>query len=333
MSSNRPTLADVAREAGVSLMTVSRVVNCKEGVGQKQRQRIEAIIERMGYRPSGIARSLITQRTNAIGLIVPDISNPFFPDVAHGVEQLAFEQGYSLLLCNTEEDSQRELSVLELLFEKQVDGLILCSSRLETHELKAALPKQTASVLVNHPFEPEKVSPLVGAVLLDDFVGGRKLAAHLLARGHQKIGFLSGPAHSFSGRTRLAGAHEIFFDDALIQSNCAPTVAGGEQAARKLLNAHPQITALMCFNDLVAVGALQAAAELDRSVPNDLAVTGYDDIQLAALVTPSLTTCRVPREELGRCAAQQLFEYLADSSQEPQVSTISAKMLIRASAP
>jgi LacI family transcriptional regulator len=329
MSKTRPTIIDIAQEAGVSLMTVSRVINHKRGVGPQQRQRIEEIIERLNYRPSAAARALVTRRSGAIGLVVPDISNPFFPDIALGVEQIAFELGYSLLLCNTEEDARHERGVLELLLEKEVDGIILCSSRLETNDLRAVLAQNTTAVLVNRPIELDGASPIVGTVLMDETLGGQLLANHLRSRGHQSIGYLAGPPASFSGRARLAGMSAALNVE-MPHVACMPTVEGGYQTALEWLRRQPELTALVCFNDLVAVGALQAAAQLGRRVPHDLAITGYDDIYLASLVTPAITTCRVPRSALGREAARMLFNHLS-GNQHPQEVVLQPELVVRAS--
>jgi LacI family transcriptional regulator len=335
---NRVTLADVARIAGVSLMTVSRVVNHKEGVGQETRQRIEAIIEKLGYHPSGIARSLVTQRTGTIGLVVPDISNPFFSDVARGVEQIAFEQGYSVLLCNTEEDPHRELDVLHLLGEKWVDGIVLCSSRLEAGALSTILAQYPAAVLVNRQIDSEIEALPVGSVILDDETGGQIATRHLLDRGHRAVGCLAGPPNSFSGQKRVQGYQAALMAAGLsfnpdLNRTCSPSVAGGFQVGNELLTTHPEITALFCFNDLVAVGVLQACAQLGRRVPDDLAVVGYDDILIASLVTPSLTTCRVPREELGRLATQWLLSRLSGGEAGYEIKVLQPQLVIRASAP
>ena len=150
---NRITMADVAREAGVSLMTVSRVINNKSQVSAATRQRVLSIVEQLGYRPSGIARGLATRRTGTLGLVVPDVANPFFADVARGVEHQAYAEGYNVFLCNTAEDPEREVAVLQLLEEKRVDGVMLCSSRLEDEDLRALLGRHPAVVLVNRQLE------------------------------------------------------------------------------------------------------------------------------------------------------------------------------------
>jgi LacI family transcriptional regulator len=342
MPPSRTTIADVARRAGVSMMTVSRVVNDKDGVSPATRLRVRHIITELGYRPSSIARGLATHRTGTLGLVVPDVANPFFSDVVHGAEQIAYQQGYSLLLCNTEEDPQRELDVLQLLEEKRVDGIVLCSSRLAPDPLRQALAHYPAAVLVNQQLMPTVGTSIVGAVLLDDEMGGKIAASHLTHRGHRFIGYLSGPVNSFSGQRRGRG-YLSALASAGIETQpgwtrpCRPTVEGGLQASRLLLNQHPDITALFCFNDLVAVGALQTANVLGRRVPEDLAVIGYDDIQLAALVTPALTTCRVDREALGGHAATLLLEHLTPSPgsgiYNSETVTLQPMLILRASAP
>ena len=342
MPPSRTTIADVARRAGVSIMTVSRVVNDKDGVSPATRQRIRIIITESGYRPSGIARGLATQRTGTLGLVVPDVANPFFSDVVRGAEQIAYQQGYSLLLCNTEEDPQRELDVLQLLEEKRVDGIVVCSSRLAPELLRRSLLPYPAAVLVNQQVMPAEGTSIVGAVLLDDEMGGQIATSHLIRRGHRLIGYLSGPAASFSGQRRGRGYRSALMAAGIEPQpgwtlSCRPTVEGGLQASRLLLNQHPEITALLCFNDLVAVGALQTAVVLGRRVPEDLAVVGYDDIHLAALVTPALTTCRVDREALGGCATNLLLQHLSPSPGSDSLGcetiTLKPDLIVRASAP
>jgi LacI family transcriptional regulator len=331
---NRVTMADVAREAGVSSMTVSRVINNKGEVSPVTRQRVQEIIERLGYRPSGIARGLATQRTGTLGLVVPDVANPFFSDVARGVEHVAYAEGYNTFLCNTEEDPHRELAVLKSLEEKRVDGLVLCSSRLDDGELRAVVARHPTVVLVNRRLEGDRVR----SVLVDDETGGRLATQHLLQAGHRAVGFLAGPPVSHSGRQRAEGyraalaAVGLPYNPAWVR-HCYPVVEGGQEAARELLTAHSELTALVCYNDLVAVGALQACADLGRQVPGDVAVVGYDDIPLSALVTPPLTTCRVPRYELGVQAVRLLLDQIDGCPDECDEIVLRPELTVRASAP
>jgi len=338
---SRVTMADVAREAGVSLMTVSRVINNKGEVSPATRQRVLEIIERLGYRPSSIARGLATRRTHTLGLVIPDVGNPFFSDVARGAEQVAYAQSYNVFLCNTDEDPQRELAVLQSLDEKRVDGVVLCSSRLDDHDLRAVLDRHAAVVLVNRRAEPADEGSEennVGVVMLDDVIGGRMATRHLIDSGHRAIGFLAGPPTSRSGRHRAEGYRVALTAagqpcDPAWTLPCSADVDGGYRAARDLLTAHPELTALFCYNDLVAVGALQACGGLGRRVPDDVAVVGFDDIPLAALVTPPLTTCRVLRYELGMQAMRLLIDQINGHSRAWSEIVLRPELIVRASAP
>jgi LacI family transcriptional regulator len=321
---DRVTMADVARDVGVSMMTVSRVVNEKGDVSPETRQRVLSAIERLGYRPSSIARGLATRHTGTLGLVVPDVANPFFAEVARGVEHVAYANGYNVFLCNTDEDSERELDVLGSLEEKRVDGIVLCSSRLEPADLALVVTSHPAVVLVNRRLDG--ADHPVHAVLIDDELGGRIAAQHLLGRGHRAIGFLSGPPGSQSGRGRLAGYRSALLESGISYEagwvrGCAPVADAGREVAMALLTLRPELTALLCYNDLVAVGVLRAAAELGRQVPDDLAVVGFDDIPLAALITPRLTTCRVARHELGVRAVRLLLRQISVDGERPGRST------------
>jgi LacI family transcriptional regulator len=331
------TVADIARKAGVSIMTVSRVINQKGDVSPETRRRVQQIIDRLDYRPSGIARSLVTRHSGTIGLVIPDVSNPFFADVALGAEHVAYAEGYNVYLCNTEEDPQRELSVVSSLEEKRVDGLVLFS-RLDSRRLTSLVERQTAVVLINRQTPKKNTAPAIGSVRLNDVLGGRLVVRHLLERGHRAIGFLAGPSTSHSGRNRQKGYRETLAQagvaaDAAWERHCPPTVEGGQTAARALLLSHPELTAMFCFNDLVAVGALHACVALGRKVPRDLAIAGFDDIPLAALVTPPLTTCLAPRYELGAEAVRLLLNRIRGSEKSPKEVILQPQLVIRASAP
>lgn len=332
MSRRRVTISDVAKLAGVSYQTVSRVVNNKPDVSESTRKRIQKIIKETGYRPSQIARSLVTARTATIGLVVPDISNPFFSAVARGVEQLAYSQGYSILLCNTGEDVTRELDVLHTLHERYVDGVIVCGLRQEDALLQEALANFKAAVLVNRRLQGEPVP----AVLVDDELGGYLNTQHLIQMGHTAIGFLAGPAASYSGTQRRLGYSRALADAGIPLRErwityFTPTVADGETAAEVMLSANPELTALICHNDLMAVGALRYCASSLRRVPEDIAIIGFDDIMLATLVSPPLSTCHVPRVEVGRIAVSMLIEQINDQADPSVEIVIQPHLVIRAS--
>ena len=335
---SKATIADVARAANVSSMTVSRVVNNKGATSPATRRRVEAAIAAVGYRPNRLARALIQRKTQTLGLVVPDIANPFFADIVRGAEDEAWERGYTLLLGSTVEQAERERRFLAGLEERHVDGLLLCSSRLPDAQLADFIAAQPATLLVN------RVLPGSGALTLqtDDADGARQAVTHLLSRGYRRIGLLAGPEGSQSGRLRLQGYRETLEGAGLeVKSSyirsCTPDERGGYEVGLALLHAAPELEALFCYNDLVALGVLQACRELGRAVPNDLALVGCDDIRLASLVHPALTTLRIDRVKLGRLAVQKVLgrlERVSDVSENPpEITTLKPELVVRSSAP
>jgi LacI family transcriptional regulator len=315
-------------------MTVSRVINNKGEISETTRKRVQETIDQLGYRPSSIARGLVTDRTGTVGLVVIDNANPFFSEVARGVEDVAYAEGYNVFLCNTEEDIAREIAVLQSLEEKRVDGVILCSSRLDDDDLKAALRHYSAVVLVNRTAPVEQF----GTIVLDDEKGAQIATEHLIQSGHRAIGFLAGPRRSRSGQMRVKGYRTTLEACGLTYNaewvrQCLPVVESGQEIAQALLNDHPELTAMICHNDLTAVGALQACTDAGRRVPDDVAVVGFDNIPLAAWVTPPLTTCDFPKYQLGSQAMQMLLARINDCSQGCENIVVQPELIVRASAP
>jgi LacI family transcriptional regulator len=304
----RVTLQDVAREAGVSPMTVSRVINNTGRISDETRKYIREVVNRMGYRPSRVARSLVTNKTFLIGLIVPDITNTFFSEIVHGVEDIAWEKGYSVLLANTSENPPREEAVLRQLQEAIVDGVIVCSSRLPDDELIELIRPYQAVVTINRPV-PQR---LASQVRIDpDAMPRWARAAHfLMERGRRRIAYLC--LHRSQIRGTLDEFLELFGNAGLDVKpdwyvSCIPTWESGYKHTQELLAAYPEIDGIIGGNDLLALGALRAAKELGRSVPDSLAITGADDILLAREIDPPLTTFTMPKREIGVTAAKLLF--------------------------
>lgn len=333
----RVSIADVAREAGVSRQTVSRALNNKGEISSATRQRVREVIERLDYRPSSIARGLATHCTRTIGLVVPDIANPFFADISRGADDCAQAAGYSLLLCNSVEDPVREADLLRILEQRAVDGVVLCSSRLPATVLVEMTRRHDAVVLVNRTMAGSS------SVCVDDARGTALLVEHLLRSGRRRIGLLSGPQASYSSQQRARGYAEAMTaanqrPDPASSLPCErPDVDGGYRGAMALLAA-ADLDALVCHNDLVAIGALRACAELGRRVPDDVAVTGSDDILLARLVTPALTTVRSNRQAIGAAALRMLLDQLhgapdAGARLLPEPLIFQPERVVRASAP
>jgi len=334
MMSKRVNIADVAREAGVSVQTVSRALNNKGEISAETRERVLGIVERLGYRPNTLARGLVTQKTSTLGLVVPDIANPFFSEVARGAEDTAHGAGFSLLLCNTMENPTREVDALRTLEAQRVDGIILCSSRLSEEEFHAMLARLPAVILVNRESSRNDLK----SVCIDDEAGARCATQHLLHSGHRSIAFLAGPPASHSGRRRAQGYQRALSEaeipiDPELSAVCTPHLEGGYNAVRQLLSCRPEIDAFFCYNDLVAVGALQACAAQGRRVPEDIAVVGCDDILLAGLVTPPLTTLRSDKRGLGAEAVRLLLRRLTGCADGCENVVLQPELIVRASAP
>ena len=325
----RTTIKDVAQEAGVSPQTVSRAINDKTEISPQTRDRILRVAERLGYRPNGVARSLATRRTQNVGLVVPDVSNPFFAAVARGIEDAAHRANYHVFLCNTDENVDREIGAIHSLEAQRVDGILLCSSRLSNRELGALTERYRPLVLVNR----QVGSPTAGCVIVDDAKGAEQALRHLMELGHSRIGLLAGPEASHSGRERAKGYERALSSryaapDARWRIPCAPQVAGGQAAALELLRRSPELTALFVYNDLVAVGALRACAELGRRVPQDCAIVGCDDVPLAALVSPALTTVHIPKYDLGNQAMRLLLTMMEAEADRVEERALPASVVL-----
>ena len=334
-TTKRTTMADVAREAGVSLQTVSRAINNKGVINEETKKAILEIADRMGFRPSGIARSLATKRTTTIGLIVTDITNPFFSEIARGVEDVAYSLSYNVFLCNTGEDVAREQTALNSLFEKQVDGLILCSSRLEEADLVKRIKEFGHVILINRRLE--EPADGIATITIDDAWGAEIAVTHFISRGHKKIVLLAGPQRSWSGKNRLLGFQSGLRKNGLepdpeLILYCEPDIQCGFQTTSQLLRKRSDVTAILAYNDLVAVGALQACQNLKRPVPDKIAIIGCDDIPLASLVTPPLSTIRVSKQDIGAAAMRTLITIMEGKDPTSSQIVYRPELILRSSA-
>jgi LacI family transcriptional regulator len=327
------TLDDVALAAGVSTATVSRVINNFPRVASKTRQNVLDAIERLHYTPNFAGRILATQRTHTLGLIITDITNPFYPAVVRGVEAEALSRGFSVLLYDTAENKQREAQALQLLRERQVDGLVICSSRLGKSRLAQLAQGTTPIVFINSQPAPSTV----GSVETDHEAGMRAAVEHLVRLGHQRIAYLGGPPASQVQQRRLKAFYDAARDLGVrtLEGSCQPTVEGGEAGTRAFLGEHDpdaRSTALITYNDLMASGALLAARACGLRVPGDLSLIGHDDIPMSALLSPALTTVRQPMQELGSRAVAMLVAHLQSTvAANPTVLSLHPELIVRAS--
>jgi LacI family transcriptional regulator len=330
----RVTIEDVARLAGVSRQTVSRAINNKGEISPHTLKRVMEAVDVLDYRPSGVARGLVTQRTRTIGLIVPDITNPFFPEVARGVQDTARSQSYSVFLCNTDESPDEELQTLHSLAAQPVDGIILCGSRISDDELAAFADRYRPVVVLNRSLQ----HPSVSLILVDNQRGATLAVDHLADQGHGAIGMLAGPTTSPSSTQRVEGFRQAMTARGLATPDSwilpgSPTIEGGYDSAQHLFLQHPEVTAVFAYNDLRALGAIQACRDLGRRIPTQCAIIGFDDIRLAAMVRPSLTSVRVDKYYLGQQAVVRLLAMLDEPAATFPPVQVDVELVVRESAP
>ncbi len=313
------TIADVARRARVSTATVSRVLAGLGHARPETRDRILAAARDLDYRPSGVARSLQRRSTQTFGLIVTDIENPYFPELVRAVEDAARAVGYTILLCNAADDPERESGYLDLLVERRVDGLIIAASSLGVRHREWLTSPPLPVVLIN----TTAVDVDLPSIHSDNRAGGRLAAEHLLGLGHRRFGYLMPPPRNVDAPERLAGVRDALEAagsraEPIAVASGAPLVGGGEAAMLEILDRAPATTAVLAYNDLMAIGALRALRRRGRSVPGDVSVVGFDDVALAAFVDPPLTTLSQSTAEMGYWAVERLTERLRARSESTE---------------
>ncbi|ASR38515.1 LacI family transcriptional regulator [Prauserella marina] len=306
-----PSIKDVAERAGVSVGTVSNVLNHPERVSTNTRESVLTAISALGFVRNSSAAQLRAGTSRSIGLIVLDLANPFFHDVARGVEQVADELGYAVVLCNSDDQTERENRYLQVLEEQRVRGVLITPVEVSSGRLDALRKRGTPTVLV------DRHDPRINccSVAVDDVGGGELAGAHLLSLGHQRIRYFSGPLTLRQCADRLAGLRKAVTEAGLdperaieVVEERAMNARTAYGAAKKRFGNRDKATAAFCANDLMALGVLRAAVSEGRQVPGELAIVGYDDIEFAADAAVPLTSIRQPTQHIGRAAAQLLVE-------------------------
>lgn len=324
----RVTIDDVARAAGVSRQTVSRAMNGKGEISAATRHRVLATIEELDYRPSAFARGMRTQRAGTLALILSDIANPFFPAVARGVFDAAAGRGLSVVVHNTDADAGAEQEATRAIVDSGAAGAIGFFEALDDQSL-VALGRRLPVVVADRRSPGEGI-----ASVISDFAAGTRAAVeHLYAGGHTRLGMLDGAVGVEPVRRRsflAVLAEHGHPDPAGHVVTGPPTVTGGAAATRELLGRYPDVTGLFAFNDLLAIGAVQALRAADRRVPDDVAVVGYDDITMAALLDPPLTTVHTDKYELGRTLLEVLGRRMDGHPAEHRLLT--PRLVVRGSA-
>jgi len=326
------SISDVARESGVSIFTVSAVVNNKTHVGKALRERVEAAIQKLNYRPNLIARSMIKQKTQTIGMIVPDIANPFFPMVVRGAEDAALKQGYNLLLCNSDDSLAKEESAIELLLSKRVDGILLTKA---AGDFSPALRHMIEEVNIPFVLVMRTYPQLTkDAVISDDYQGAYEAVCHLARAGRRRIGLVSGPLKISNAKERWRGfrhaleVNKLPYEPALVVEGDY-RIESGFRAGHSLLSHGPD--GIYVANHLMTIGLLKAVEEMGLRCPEDFGLVSFDDYPWLSVFRPRLTTVELPKHRLGSEAAELLIQRMAGNDGKPVLKKLLPELRIRES--
>ncbi|KAA3657594.1 MAG: LacI family transcriptional regulator [Chloroflexi bacterium] len=333
---SRPTIADVAREAGVSKATVSRVMSGRsEYMRDATRERVEKAIKRLNYRPSSVARSLTSKRTNTAGILISDVGNPFYPEVIHGVEDTAFQDGYDVFLCNTNYDEKRGMAFVRSLIDKRVDGVLIMSSSMSDRWLEELARNNVPALVLD--WEVKNAKGNLCLLRVDYRRGVQQAVDHLIELGHRRFVHVSGPIELRTSRWRqraflsaLKGYGIPEKDILIIEGDLR--IDGGRAAMQVIAQQKGRYTAVFCANDLMAMGILSEARAHNIKIPTDMSVIGLDNIWLATQTDPPLTSVTLPRYQIGQTAMQLLFELMKNpraKDAEPLFSRLETGLTIR----
>ena len=306
------TISDVAERAGVSIATVSRVINETGYVSPELSGKVYSAMEELDYTPNIIARSLRKRKTETIGIIVPDNSNPFFAEISREIENFGFQEGYSVLLCNSDNDVKKEKAYVDVMISKLIDGVIFIASSSEKSNLDSLLNRNIPVVVVDRRIEDTEVN----VILNDNELGGYLATWHLIQLGHKKIGCITGPSDvtpSFErvdGYKRALQEANLPFNDDLVKIGDFSYLSG-IKAAGDLLCIKDKPTAIFACNDVMALGAIKKIHDMGLWIPSDVSIVGFDGITLSAAFTPSLTTVSQPTENIARAAVDTLLKKIS----------------------
>ncbi|MBN2326380.1 MAG: LacI family DNA-binding transcriptional regulator [Candidatus Omnitrophica bacterium] len=324
------TLKEIARRAGVTANTVSRALNNRGGISEATQKRILQIAREMNYIPDRIASSLRSKKSNLVGVMVPDISNPYYADIIRGIEDGAFENGFQILLSISQEDQTREWNIIDQFRSLRVEGVLLMPSYESRELIQTIADLSIPCVLINRRYMGYEIP----FVMPDNVNGIRQAVSHLVGKGHERIGFLNGHPGSMTSQIRYNAFTESIRESGLELAQCPSVMCAGSYASacektKELIQNHSSLTAIMCFSDLLAFGAYKAIRENDLSIPDDIAVVGFDDIELSTIVSPPLTTVQIPRYNMGRAAMKQLLKSMNKESSLSSGEYMETKLIVR----
>jgi LacI family transcriptional regulator len=327
-----PTLHDIARHAGVSIRTVSRVVNERPGPAAATRARVLRSIEQLGYRPNLLARGLVTRQSFTIGLVATYLVDPFFSELTQGIQEACDRYGYLVLLTSSEGDPARQQHVLQSLVDRGCDGLVVFPVRGTQQQVRDVADRGTPVVTVDYAID----HPRVGSVESDTERGAHLAVEHLRSRQRTVLGMISSPSGRTVDEPRERGFRRaIAYLTADVRRHVVwadETLEGGAAGIRDLLARFPRLNGVLAYNDIMAIGAMRELEDLGRRVPDDVAVIGVDDVAVSGLVRPALTTVRIDRQQMGSRAVDMVMQLRADPNGPPRRDTVGVTLVVRQSA-
>lgn len=324
------TIKDVAKKAGVSVATVSRVINDKGKISDNTKLKVNKAIMELSYKPNTIARSLSNRRSNIVSLIVPTVNNPFFPELTRAVEDEAQANGYNVLLCNTDDKREKLEQYLDIASTRYVDGIIIDSNNITKEDLEKTRKLKIPVILIDRIIK-EKDYPFIA---VKNREGARIATKHLLEVGCKRIGHIQGPENENTSIQRLWGYQDIVSDLPWFNRSWIGkgefSIRSGYKIAKELFTRHQDIDGIFAANDLIAIGALKAAYEWGKRVPNDISIVGFDGIDMSEATVPSITTIRQPIYEIGKLSMKELIKAMENKG-EMQSYTLDVELEIRES--
>ncbi len=323
----KATIYDIAKASGVSIATVSKVLNQTGRISEKTRIRVQQAVKELGYEPSSIASALAGKNTYSIGFLVPDIHNPFFSEIVRGAEDEAFERGYSLFICSIDNNHEKEETYVRTLIKKRIDGLVIATGTTSKERIQTLITKQIPTVLIAR----ELAGISLATVKVDNVQGGQLAAKHILELGHRLIGFIPEPLYIQSCKEILTG-FQATLDKAgaklVVPQEKGFGITTGYSLAMELLTKH-QVSAIFTANDQLAIGVLEACKELKISIPQELSLLSYDNTIFSRIVTPALTAVAQPIYDLGKETMRLLLDGIAAGSQPMDIMELVPKLIVR----
>lgn len=328
------TIKQIAQEAGVSTATVSKVLNKKdEHISTATTERIMKIVKEYNYIPNGLASSMVTKKSRTLGLLIPDITNPFFPEIARGVEDKASEENYNVIFCNTDDDLVKEEKCLFMLIEKMVDAIIMIPSSERTKDYKCLKNISIPIIFVDRDLDVEHFT---AKVLVNNYEGSYNAVTYLIDKGYKKIAFITGPPSTKTSQQRLEG-YKKALENRNIPYDKSYVLEGtfkrewGIQAVIQLIDKNIDFDAVYCGDDIIAIGAMKALKDKGYKIPDDIGIMGYDNIYISELVEPPLSTVRQPNYHMGAKAVSIALEAIDNKNSNGEITILKTELIIRKS--